>query len=224
MGESRTIWQSVENIAGLHGSLKAFWTALLEELDVIGGGDMDFVPYKAHSSMAPGGWVYVVECRTYRLEARDGDAVVLKGVVSVQIELWRTAGEHADSVWSHAKTPLVYVAFHRYPDPGSDVVGYYGVIKTRFGLDQHGKPYHEGEDIPYRARTPLWIWGDIPDDVDEWIDSSWFFAVPMVEIGSYDALREQITEPLRQLLFDNRAPEDVFRDGRAIATVAAEGP
>ena len=54
MGESRTIWQSIENIAGLHGSLKAFWTALLEELDVIGGGDMDFVPYKAHSSMARG--------------------------------------------------------------------------------------------------------------------------------------------------------------------------
>ena len=124
MGESRTIWQSIENIAGMHGSLKAFWTALLEELDVIGGADMDFVPHRDHSSMAPGGWVYVVECRTYRLEKRDGDAVVLKGVVSVQIELWRTAGEHADSAWPHAKTPLVYVAFHRYPDPGSDEVSY----------------------------------------------------------------------------------------------------
>ena len=70
----------------------------------------------------------------------------------------------------------------------------------------------------------MWIWDDIPDDVDEWIESSWFFAVPLVEIGSYDALREQITEPLRQLLFENRSPEDVFRDRRAIPTVAAEGP
>ena len=136
----------------------------------------------------------------------------------------REAGEHADFVWPHAKRPLVYVAFHRYPDPGSDEVSYYGVIKTRFGLDQHGKPYHEGEDVPYRASAPLWIWDDIPDDVGEWIDSSWFFAVPMVEIGSYDALREQITEPLRQLLFENRSSEDVFRDRRAIPTVAAEGP
>ena len=225
MGESRTIWQSIENIAGMHGSLKAFWTALLEELDVIGGADMDFVPYKGHSLMAPGNWVYVVECRTYKLQGRDGgDEGVLKGVVSIKIELWREADEHGDSAWSHAKTPLVYVAFHRYPDPGSDEVSYYGIIKAKFGLDQHGKPYREGEDVPYRARTPLWIWDDIPDDVDEWIDSSWFFAVPLVEIGSYDALREQITEPLRQLLFENRPPEDVFGDRRAIPTVAAEGP
>ena len=222
VGESRTIWQSIENIVGMHRSLKAFWEALQEELDAINGDEMEFVPSKAHSLFAPGGWVFDVECRTYRLQTRDGgDEATLKGVVSVQIELWRKAGEHDDTVWSYATTPLVYVAFHRYPDPGSDDVSYYGVVRNRFGLDRHGKPYHEGEDVGYHARTPLWIWDDIRDDVDEWIQSSWFFAVPLVAIDSYDALREQVTEPLSELLIENRAPEEVFRGKLAVPAVPA---
>lgn len=72
------------------------------------------------------------------------------------------------------------------------------------------------EDARYLARTPLWVYDEIPDSVDEWIKSSWFFAVPLVEIGSYDALRAQITEPLRELLMENRPPEEVFRGRRAI--------
>ncbi len=112
---------------------------------------------------------------------------------------------------------------HRYPDPGSDDVSYYGVVKNRFGLDRHGKPYHEGEDVGYRARTPLWIWDDIPDDVDEWIQSSWFFAVPLVAIDCYEALREQVTELLRELLIENRVPEEVFRGKLVVPAVPAKG-
>ena len=59
--------------------------------------------------------------------------------------------------------------------------------------------------------------------MDRWIESSWFFAVPLVALSSYDQLRAQITEPLRELLFENRAPEDVFRDKRALPAVAGKG-
>lgn len=197
--ESRTVWQSIDNIVGMERSLQAFWVAVQEELDAIGGDAMAFVEEDAHSSTnnPEYHWAYTGECRPYRVETSDGDGdPVLKGVVSVRIELWRKAGERSESVWRHAKTPFVYVAFHRYPDPDSDGVGYYGVDDRDFGLDQYGKPYHEGEEgDSYRARTPLWVWNRIADDVDEWIKSSWFFAVPLVEISSYDELREQITEP-----------------------------
>ena len=79
------------------------------------------------------------------------------------------------------------------------------------------------EGSPYRARTPAWIWNPIPEDVDQWIESSWFFAVPLVAIDSYDELRKQITEPLRELLIDNRAPEEVFRGKRALPAVVGKG-
>ena len=111
--ESQTVWQSIENIVGVQSSLKAFWAALLDDLDVAGGNNMGFVQHKAHASMAPGGWVYTVECRTYRLEERDGGEEGglqgLKGVLSVQIELWREVGEHAEPEWPHARTPLMYI-------------------------------------------------------------------------------------------------------------------
>ena len=55
--------------------------------------------------------------------------------------------------------------------------------------------------------------------MDEWIASSWFFAVPLVAIRSHDDLQEQITEPLRELLIENRAPEDVFRERHTIPAV-----
>ena len=140
--------------------------------------------------------------------------------MSVRIELWRTAGEHSESVWSYAKTPLIYVAFRRHPDSDSDDVDYY----ADFGLDEHGRPYHAGEEgSPYRARTPLWIWDRIPKDVDAWIESSWFFAVPLIVMTSYDDMREQITEPLRKLLIENREPEDVFRATQAIPAATVDG-
>ena len=63
----------------------------------------------------------------------------------------------------------------------------------------------------------------VAEDVAEWIKGSWFFAVPLVAMSSYDDLREQITEPLRELPIENRAPEDVFRDRRSISAVAVEG-
>ena len=221
--ESRTVWQSVNNIVGIERSLGAFWAALQDELDVIGAENLAFVEGEHHSSTsgADDYWVYTGECRSYRLEASDnGDEGVLKGVVPIQIELWRSIEEHPEPVWLHAKTPLIYVAFHRYPDPDSDGVGYY----SNFGLDQYGTPYHEDEEgSPYRERTPLWIWDKIPQDVNEWSDSSWFFAVPLIAIRGYDDLREQITEPLRRLLIENRRPEDVFRERRAIPAVAVEG-
>ena len=68
-----------------------------------------------------------------------------------------------------------------------------------------------------------WIWDDIPDDVEVWIQSSWFFAVPLVAIDCYEALREQVTEPLRELLMENRVPEDVFRGKLAVSAVPAKG-
>ena len=119
---------------------------------------------------------------------------------------------------------MIYVAFHRHPDSDSDDVDYYGVDKRNFGLDEHGRPYHAGEEgSPYRARTPLWIWDGIPKDVDAWIESSWFFAVPLIVMTSYDDMREQITEPLRRLLIENREPEDVFRGTQAIPAAAVDG-
>lgn len=225
--EARTVWQSIDNIVGMERSLRAFWVALVDELDVIGGDNLAFVEGAEHWSPSADDWVYTGGCRTYRLETNAGgndDERVLKGVVSVRIELWRTAGEHSESVWPYAKTPLIYVAFHRHSNSDSDDIGYYGVDDSDFGLDQYGKPYHDGEEgSPYRPRTPLWIWDEIPEDVDAWIESSWFFAVPLTAMTSYDDLREQITEPLRKLLFDNREPEDVFRATRAIPAAAVEG-
>ena len=227
INESRAVWQSVENIVGMERSLRAFWAALVDELDVIGGDNIAFVEGEHNSSTsgADDYWVYTGECRSYRLEASDGDAErVPKGVVSIRIELWRTAEEHSESVWPHAKTPLIYVAFHGYPDPDSDDAGYYGVDNSDFGLDQYGKPYHDGEEgSPYRARTPLWISDEVSQDVDDWVASSWFFAVPLIAIRSYDDMREQITEPLRELLIENREPEDVFRATHAVPAVAVEG-
>ena len=144
--------------------------------------------------------------------------------MSIRIELWRTVEARAESAWPHAKTPLIYVAFHRYPDAESDDEGYYGEDDSDFGLDQYGKPYHGGEEgSPYRARTPLWIWDEVSQDVDDWIKSSWFFAVPLSALRSYDDLREQVTEPLRELLIENREPEDVFRATQAIPAVAVKG-
>ena len=218
--ESQPVWQSIDNIIGMERSLKAFWVALQEELDVIGGDHLAFVEGEQHSSRSDTDyyWVYTSECRSYRLKASDGgNDEALKGVLSIRIELWRKAEEHAESLWPHAKTPLIYVAFHCPSDPDSAEVEYYGVEDGNFGLDQHGEPYDESEEgNPYRARTPLWIWDEIPEDVDEWIESSWFFAVPLVAIRSYHDLQEQITEPLRALLIENRAREDVFRNSHAI--------
>ena len=225
--ESHAVWQSVENIRGMERSLRAFWAALVDELDVIGGDNLAFVEGNGHSSTsgADDCWVFTGECRSYRLEASDaGDEPVTRGVVSVRIELWRTVEEQTESVWPHAKTPLIYVAFHGYPGAESDDAGYYGVNDSDFGLDQCGRPYHDGEDgSPYRARTPLWISNEISQDVDDWIESSWFFAVPLIAIRSYDDLREQLTGPLRELLVENQEPEDVFRATRAIPAIAVEG-
>jgi hypothetical protein len=220
------VWQSVDNIIAMERSLKAFWAALQEDLDRIGGDNLAFEEVEQHSSTRDADyyWAYIDERRSYRLDASvAGGGWVLKGVLSVRIELWRAVGEQAQSPWPHAKTPLVYVGFHRYPDPGIEQPGYYGVGDSSFGLDHCGRPYHENEDVPYRARTPLWIWDAIPEGVNEWIQSSWFFAVPLAALGSHDALREQITEPLRELLIGNRAPEDAFRGKRALPAVAANG-
>ena len=174
--EAQTVWQSIDNIVGMERSLRAFWAALVDELDVIGGDNLAFLQHERHWSTSDPDdpWVYTGDCRSYRLEAGDGaDDWVLKGVVSVRIELWRKAGAHSDSLWPHARIPLVYVAFHRHPDPDSDDVDYYGLDGEGFGLDEHGTPYHGGEaGSPYRARTPLWIWDEIPKDVDAWIESS----------------------------------------------------
>ena len=225
--EAQTVWQSIDNIVGMERSLRAFWAALVDELDVIGGENLAFRKNEDHYSTSgtDEAWVYTGECRSYRLEAGDGaDDWVLRGVVSVRIELWRKAGAHSDSVWPHAKSPLVYVAFHRHRDSDSDDVDYYGVDEQDFGLDEHGMPYHVGEaGSPYRARTPLWIWDRIPKDVDAWIESSWFFAVPLTAMTSYDDMREQITEPLGKLLIDNREPEDVFRATQALPAATVEG-
>ena len=222
LDDARTVWQSVDNIIRMERSLGAFWAALADELDVIGGDDLAFVEGKHNESTsgADDCWVYTGECRSYRLEVTDGgDERVLKGVVSVRIELWRPAAEHSESSWPYAKIPLIYVAFHRHEDSDSDDLDYY----TDFGLDRHGKAYHDGEEgSPYCARPPLWIWNEIAADEGEWIRSSWFFAVPLIAMISYDDLRNQITEPLRELLFMNRAPEDVFRDRGAVRTGAAD--
>ena len=48
-------------------------------------------------------------------------------------------------------------------------------------------------------------------------------AVPLVAIDCYEALREQVTEPLRELLMENRVPEDVFRGKLAVSAVPAKG-
>ena len=113
----------------------------------IGGDNLAFEEIEQHSSTRDADyyWAYTDERRSYRLDASVGGGWVLKGVLSVRIELWREAGEHAESLWPQAKTPLVYVAFHRYPDPGFEQPGYYGVGNANFGLDQYGKPYHDGE-------------------------------------------------------------------------------
>ena len=218
--EARTIWQSINNIVGMERSLRTFWSALVDELDVMGGDNLAFTEHEHYSSTSGADeyWVYTGDCRSYRLEARDGaDDRVLKGIVSVRIELWRKAGAHSVSAWPHATIPLVYVAFHRHPDSDSEDVDYYGVGEEDFGLDEHGTPYHGGEaGSPYRARTPLWIWDEIPKDVGAWIESSWFFAVPLTAMTSYDDMREQLTEPLRRLLIENHEPEDVFRASQAV--------
>ncbi len=224
---AQTIWQSIDNIVGMERSLRAFWAALVDELDVMGGDNLAFVEHAHHSSTsdADDAWVYTGHCQSYRLEAGDGaDDWALKGVVSVRIELWRKAEAHSESAWPHAKIPLVYVAFHRHPGSDSDDVDYYGVDEKDFGLDERGTPYHGGEaGSPYRARTPLWIWDEIPMDVDAWLESSWFFAMPLIAMTSYDDMREQITEPLRKLLIENREPADVFRATQAIPAAAVDG-
>ena len=48
--ESRTVWQSVDNIVGMERSLGAFWAALQDELDGIGGDNLAFVEGERHSS------------------------------------------------------------------------------------------------------------------------------------------------------------------------------
>ncbi len=224
--EARTIWQSIDNLVGMEHSLRTFWAALVDELDVIGGDNLAFAEHEHHSSTSDADepWVYTGDCRSYRLEARDGaHDRVLKGIVSVRIELWRKARSHSEPLWPYAKIPLVYVAFHRHPASDSDDVDYYGVDGKDFGLDEHGTPYHLGEaGSPYRARTPLWIWDGVPKEVDAWIESSWFFAVPLLAMTSYDGMREQIPEPLRRLLIENREPEDVFLATQAIPAAAVE--
>ena len=45
----------------------------------------------------------------------------------------------------------------------------------------------------------------------------------MIVMTSYDDMREQITEPLRKLLLENREPEDVFRATQAIPAAAVDG-
>lgn len=223
--ESRTVWQSIDNIVGMERSLDALWGAVADELDAIGtDAAMTFVEDEEDRSSSTthdfdsGGWVYTGECRVYRLELNHGgDTPVLKGVASIRMELWRKAGERAEAAWRYAKTPLIYVAYHGNADSDPEDQGRYGQEGGKFGLDQYGNPYDKSEeDARYRARTPLWIYDEIPDAVDEWIKSSWFFAVPLVEISSYDELRAQITEPLRELLMENRPPEEVFRGRRAI--------
>ena len=52
--ESHVVWQSVENIVGLERSLGAFWAALVDELDVIGGDSLAFVEGE-HGSSTSGG-------------------------------------------------------------------------------------------------------------------------------------------------------------------------
>ena len=223
--ESRTVWQSIDNIVGMERSLDALWGAVADELDAIGtDAAMTFVEDEEDPSWSTahdfdsGSWAHTGACRFYRLESNDGgDAPVLKGVASIRMELWRKAGERAEAVWRYAKTPLIYVAYHGNADSDPEDHSYYGQAGWEFGLDQYGNPYDRSEeDARYRARTPLWVYDEIPDAVDEWIKSSWFFAVPLVEISSYDELRAQITEPLRELLIENRSPEEVFRGRRAI--------
>ena len=82
--EARTVWQSIDNIVGMERSLRAFWAALVDELDVAGGAGLAFVEGEEHWSWSADEWVCTSGCRTYRLKTSDGDDEhVLKGVVSV---------------------------------------------------------------------------------------------------------------------------------------------
>ena len=207
------VWQTIENMRHLGLAVNSFYSVLGKKLEE------SFTKCKPLDSeteeLIQGEWCCFSTCRSYTLNIlKPKNKIKQPCPLSVRTELWREVDHTGNSDWKHAKTPLIYIGFS--PDKGDPWVEEY------LKLDMWGSPtMYEVDDGKIVEPTTdgnlwLWEWQSEYNDNNKWSERSWFFAIPLLDISSATDIQEQILDPLKSLLLNNKSPENSFEGKKAI--------
>ena len=214
--DKTNVWQNLENMRKLGTAVNSFYSVLGKKLEesFTKGKPIDV----EEEELTEGDWCCFATCWVYTLKITKPNGSKQACPLSVRTELWREINNDK-SDWEHAKSPLIYIGFDPdLPKKGNAWGNDY------LKLNEWGQPVHNDEDCeivePAPNKNPyLWEWPSedkANKSENSWSERSWFFVVPLFDINSTNDIQEQILDPLKSLLVDNKSPEDAFRDSKAI--------
>lgn len=173
MTADRAIWQSAQNLLVSGGNLDKLW----ESLDVILCKERDLIiEYESEDSYNLG-WLDPVCNAYYKVQQRPKGRIAHTGWITLSIQL--TCVDENKGDWQNGKRAKVLAGYSPYSS-----------FDDAWGFDSNS-PNSSGMFEDCKAQDLFWIHED---------NKSWFFAVPLDELTSTNAVETLIVEPMRRII------------------------